>query len=73
MKEQGTVLIVDDTHTNIAVLAGCLQSLYHLKVAMNGKRCLELAETDPLPDLILLDVIMPGMDGYEVCKKLKET
>jgi len=72
MKEQGTVLIVDDTHTNIAVLAGCLQSLYHLKVAMNGKRCLELAETDPLPDLILLDVIMPGMDGYEVCKKLKE-
>lgn len=44
---------------------------YNLKVAFNGKRCLELAENDPIPDLILLDVIMPNMDGYEVCKQLK--
>ncbi|WP_322619576.1 diguanylate cyclase [Shewanella sp. YLB-07] len=72
MDNQGTILIVDDTSTNIAVLAACLQHHYHLKFAMNGQRCLELAETKPIPDLILLDVVMPDMDGYDVCRHLKE-
>ncbi|NRD73380.1 diguanylate cyclase [Shewanella sp. VB17] len=71
MTDKATILLVDDTRTNIELLAGCLQKDYNLKVAFNGKRCLELAENDPIPDLILLDVIMPNMDGYEVCKQLK--
>lgn len=72
MDSQGTILIVDDTRTNIAVLTACLQHDYHLKFAMNGLRCLELAETKPIPDLILLDVVMPDMDGYDVCRHLKK-
>ncbi|NRD72254.1 diguanylate cyclase [Shewanella sp. VB17] len=72
MDDQETILIVDDTNTNIAVLGACLQNRYHLKVAMDGKRCIELAVQEPIPDLILLDVIMPGMDGYDVCRHLKD-
>ncbi|RTR38423.1 diguanylate cyclase [Shewanella canadensis] len=71
MNDLPTILIVDDTRTNIQLLAGCLKKDYRLKIAMNGQRCLELARTAPLPDLILLDVVMPEMDGYEVCRKLK--
>ncbi|MBW8184247.1 diguanylate cyclase [Shewanella nanhaiensis] len=71
MNDKATILLVDDTRTNIELLAGCLQKHYNLKVAMDGKRCIELAERDPIPDLILLDVIMPDMDGYEVCRTLK--
>ncbi|WP_064791884.1 diguanylate cyclase [Shewanella woodyi] len=72
MSDKATILLVDDTRTNIELLAGCLQKSYNLKVAMNGKRCLELAESEPVPDLILLDVIMPDMDGYDVCRQLKD-
>lgn len=71
MAEQATVLLVDDTRTNIQLLAGCLKSQYRLKIAMDGQRCIELAQNPPLPDLILLDVIMPKMDGYQVCRELK--
>jgi diguanylate cyclase (GGDEF)-like protein len=72
MTGKATILLVDDTRTNIEMLAACLQHNYHLKVAMNGIRCLEIANKAPIPDLILLDVMMPDMDGYEVCRKLKE-
>lgn len=72
MAEKATILLVDDTRTNIQLLAGCLKHQYRLKIAMNGQRCLELAQNPPFPDLILLDVIMPEMDGYEVCRQLKE-
>ncbi len=72
MAEKATILLVDDTRTNIQLLAGCLKQQYRLKIAMSGQRCLELAQTPPLPDLILLDVIMPEMDGYEVCLQLKQ-
>ena len=72
MAEKATILLVDDTRTNIQLLAGCLKQHYRLKIAMNGQRCLELAQNPPFPDLILLDVIMPEMDGYEVCRQLKE-
>ena len=67
---KATVLIVDDVPANIQLLAQLLKSDYAIKVATNGKRCLELAAATP-PDLILLDVIMPDMDGYEVCKRLQ--
>ncbi|MBF0613570.1 MAG: diguanylate cyclase [Magnetococcales bacterium] len=67
----GTVLIVDDEPINIAVMTDILEERYEILFATDGARALELARTAQ-PDLILLDVMMPGMDGYEVCLKLKE-
>jgi len=71
MEPQSTVLIIDDTSTNISILSSCLQDSYHLKTAKNGKTGLKLATESPIPDLILLGVEMPGMNGYEVCQQLK--
>jgi CheY-like chemotaxis protein len=68
---QGTVLVVDDTPTNIQLLNGMLRELYKVKAATNGEKALKIAQTEPLPDIILLDIMMPEMDGYEVCKHLK--
>ena len=65
------VLVVDDTPFNIDVLRGVLSSSYTLKVATNGEKALSLARSHPQPELVLLDVMMPGMDGYEVCRRLK--
>jgi putative two-component system response regulator len=65
------VLVVDDTPFNIDVLRGVLSSSCVLKVATNGEKALTLAQSSPQPDLVLLDVMMPGMDGYEVCRRLK--
>ncbi len=65
-----TILIVDDTETNIDILSNVLEESYDVSVAMDGESALELVHTDP-PDLILLDIMMPGMDGYEVCRRLK--
>ncbi len=64
------VLIVDDTETNIDILLEILDDDYEVSVATDGESCLEFIE-DELPDLILLDIMMPGMDGYEVCSRLK--
>lgn len=72
MTEQPVVLIVDDMPANIQVLAECLKDHYRIKVATDGLRCLELLSNDPDVDLILLDIEMPGLDGYEVCQRLKE-
>jgi putative two-component system response regulator len=66
-----TVLIVDDTPENIDVLNGILGGEYRVRVATSGEKALSLARAEPLPDLILLDVMMPGLDGYEVCRRLK--
>ncbi len=66
------ILVVDDVPENIDVLAGTLSSDYNVKVALNGKDALDIAFTYPHPDIILLDIMMPGMDGYEVCRRLKE-
>jgi len=66
------VLIVDDTPTNIAVVSGLLKDSFQTKVATNGEKALAIATGSEKPDLILLDVMMPGMDGYEVCRKLKD-
>lgn len=68
---QCTILLVDDTEENIDVLVEILGDYYELAVAMDGESALEIAKED-LPDLILLDIMMPDMDGYEVCKRLKE-
>jgi len=65
------VLIVDDQPENVEFLVQTLDDLYDLRVALNGFEALRVAESDPPPDLILLDILMPGMDGYEACKKLK--
>lgn len=66
------VLIVDDAPENLRILGEALKEKYVIMFARNGESALRLANTLPRPDIILLDVIMPGMDGYEVCRQLKE-
>jgi len=66
-----TVMIVDDTETNIDILIETLGNDYEIAVAMDGKSALEYV-AEELPDLILLDIMMPEMDGYEVCQHLKK-
>ncbi|HEU4475991.1 MAG TPA: adenylate/guanylate cyclase domain-containing protein [Methyloceanibacter sp.] len=70
--EKKLVLVVDDTPTNIAVVSGLLKDSFQTKVATNGEKALAIATGPEKPDLILLDVMMPGMDGYEVCRRLKD-
>ena len=65
------ILIVDDTPTNIQILAESLMADYRIKVATSGRFALEVVQKQGAPDLILLDVMMPEMDGYEVCERLK--
>ena len=67
-----TILIVDDEPLNIAVVAEILEERYHLLVATNGEKALQIVFSDIKPDLILLDIIMPGMNGFEVAEKIKE-
>ncbi len=68
---QESILIVDDTPINIGVISAALKDTYKTKVATNGEKALAIASGDDKPDLILLDVMMPVMDGYEVCRRLK--
>ena len=68
---KATILVVDDMPDNLAVLGELLQPEYRVLAANNGARALRLALSEPPPDLILLDVMMPGMDGYEVLARLK--
>jgi len=69
--EKNSLLVVDDTPENIDVLCGILGADYTVKIANNGQLALKIASAQS-PDLILLDVMMPGMDGYEVCRQLKK-
>lgn len=69
--EKQTVLIVDDAPANIKVLGEALKQDYRVRVATVGPKGLEIARSSSPPDLILLDIIMPDMDGYEVCRRLK--
>jgi serine phosphatase RsbU (regulator of sigma subunit) len=71
--EQKLVLLVDDTPVNIQMVQAILKDSYRLRVATNGVKALALANTEPTPDLILLDVSMPGMSGFEVCTELKSS
>ncbi len=69
--DRPSILIVDDTPANIQVLADALRGEYRVRVATDGPTALDLATRDGGPDLVLLDVMMPGMDGYEVIRRLK--
>jgi putative two-component system response regulator len=68
---QPTILIVDDTPENLSVLGELLQPTYRVRAANSGRRALQIAHGKPPPDLILLDVMMPEMDGYEVLSALR--
>jgi putative two-component system response regulator len=65
------ILVVDDTPQNLSLMNDLLSDLYTVKVASNGLRALKIARSTPAPDLILLDIMMPDMDGYEVCRQIK--
>jgi len=67
-----TLLIVDDTKGNIDLLVAILKNDYRLKIATTGEKAIEIAQYEPVPDLILLDIMMPGIDGYEVCRHLQK-
>ncbi|MBF0379903.1 MAG: response regulator [Magnetococcales bacterium] len=71
-ENRSKILIVDDERLNINVLNNILKDDYQIKVAVNGKQAIERALSDPQPDMILLDIIMPGFNGFEVCKQLKQ-
>ena len=70
--DKKTILIVDDTPENIDVLRGLLEADYKVKVALEGNRALKIANSSNPPDLILLDIMMPGLSGYDVCEQLKD-
>ncbi|MBF0477703.1 MAG: response regulator [Deltaproteobacteria bacterium] len=67
------VLVVDDVPLNLRIIADTLKDQCTIVAALDGEKALSLAGTDPMPDLILLDVMMPGMDGYEVCQRLQQS
>ncbi len=68
-----TILIVDDSPENLMVLTELLSPHYRVLAAQSGEKCLRIVSADPKPDLILLDVMMPGMDGYEVLGQLRQS
>lgn len=69
--DRATVLVVDDTPTNIDVISGILKDQYRVQASTDGEKALHIARTGR-PDLILLDIMMPDMDGLEVCRRLKQ-
>ena len=69
--EKATILVVDDTPDNLTIMSNLLEEKYNVKVANRGEKALKIARSDSQPDLILLDIMMPEMDGYEVCRQLK--
>ncbi len=71
--DKAHILIVDDDRANINILGNMLATEYEIHVAMNGQQAIELLDEDENIDLLLLDINMPGVDGYEVCRQLKQT
>lgn len=69
--EKPTVLVVDDTADNLTLMAALLKDTYRVKVVNHGEKGLAIAGSATPPDLILLDIMMPQIDGYEVCRRLK--
>ena len=69
--DKATILVVDDTPDNLALMMDLLKDTYKVRLANSGERALKMLAGSPPPDLILLDIMMPGMDGYEVCQQLK--
>jgi putative two-component system response regulator len=70
--DKKTILVIDDTPSNLVLLNSLLCQDYRVKVANSGSRGIKLALADDAPDLILLDVVMPELDGFEVCDVLKK-
>ncbi|GAA4500968.1 two-component system response regulator [Pseudaeromonas paramecii] len=70
--DKPTILVVDDTPENLTMMSFLLKDLYKVKVANNGDKALRIAQSQPQPDLILLDIMMPDLDGYEVCRRLQQ-
>ena len=71
MSQNPKLLLVDDQPINLTVLVELFKNDYKLAVAKTGDQALQRVADTPRPDLILLDIMMPGMDGYEVCRRLK--
>ncbi len=69
--EKRTVLVVDDTPDNLSLMSSLLRTEYRVKLAPSGERALKIASAEGKPDLILLDIMMPDMDGYEVLRRLR--
>jgi len=69
--KKATILVVDDAPENLALMNGLLKEQYRVRIATNGRNALKIAVSQEPPDLILLDIMMPEMDGYEVCRQLK--
>ncbi|MBF0558046.1 MAG: two-component system response regulator [Nitrospirae bacterium] len=69
--QKSVVLVVDDTPDNLSLMSGLLKDDYKVKIANSGERALKVASSDTPPDIILLDIMMPEMDGYEVLKRLR--
>lgn len=69
--EKATILVVDDAPENLALISSLLKDYYKVKIAKGGEKALKIAASDSPPNLILLDIMMPGVDGYEVCRRLK--
>jgi two-component system, sensor histidine kinase and response regulator len=70
-REKPTVLVVEDSPEDISVMTEILHGEYHVRIATGGEDAMRIATSDPAPDLILLDIMMPDMDGVEVCRRLK--
>ena len=70
--DKPVLLVVDDTPTSVDLLHAMLRDDFQIKVATNGERAVAVAQKEPRPAIILLDVMMPGVDGYEACRRLKE-
>ncbi len=71
ISKKATILVVDDAPENLDLMNGLLKDQYKVRIAINGQSALKIAASEMPPDLILLDIMMPEMDGYEVCRQLK--
>src|SRR3954471_19835533 len=72
MHAKNTILVIDDNPINLGILEEILAGEYRLKFAQNGQQAIQIAE-ECRPAIVLLDVMMPGMDGLEICRRLRET
>ncbi|MFA7281520.1 MAG: hybrid sensor histidine kinase/response regulator [Sterolibacterium sp.] len=69
---RATILVVDDAPANLHLLLNMFKDLYRVRVAQSGEKALEICQSDNPPDLVLLDIMMPGMDGFEVARRMRE-